>query len=163
MTDLIRGKVARILNSREVALNVGASHGVRDGMQFDILAPELHDITDPDTQEVIGSVNRPKVRVQVGITEDRFCIAHTFRRKRVNIGGRGLGIAMDPSILQAPKWVMRAETLKTSESTWEDLSERDSIVKTGDPVLQVPESMKTREGEAPETHEQSATTRQATA
>ena len=72
MTELIRGKVARILNSREVALNVGASHGVEDGMQFDILAPELHNIRDPDTHEVIGSVNRPKVRVQVGITEDRF-------------------------------------------------------------------------------------------
>ena len=148
MTQLIRGKVARILNSREVALNVGASDGVEDGMQFDILARELHDIRDPDTDEVIGSVNRPKVRVQVGITEDRFCVAHTFRRKRVNVGGRGLGVGFDTKVFLPPNWVTRSETLKTSEDTWEDLSEEDSYVKTGDPVVQVPSSMTTQERDA---------------
>ena len=162
MTQLIRGKVARILNSREVALNVGASDGVEDGMQFDILASELHDIRDPDTDEVIGSVSRPKVRVRVGITEDRFCVAHTFRRRRVNIGGRGLGIGYSTKLFEPPNWVARSETLKTSEDTWEDLSEKDSYVKTGDPVVQVLASMTTEEGEAPVTHERAATARKAT-
>ena len=163
MTQLIRGKVARILNSREVALNVGSGDGVRQGMQFDILAPELHDIRDPDTNEVIGSVNRPKVRVQVGIIEDRFCVAHTFRRKRVNIGGSGLTIGYDIKLFEPPNWVTRSETLKTAENTWENLSERDSYVKTGDPVVQVPDSMTTEEGEAPVTHERAATARKASA
>lgn len=154
MTKLIRGKVARILNSREVALNVGAKNGVADGMQFDILAPELHNITDPDTNEVIGSVNRPKVRVRVGITEDRFCVARTFRRWRVNIGGEGFDIGMVAAdLFKAPKWVTKSETLKTSESTWENLSEEDSFVKTGDPVVQVPESMATEAGESAATHD----------
>lgn len=159
MSQLIRGKVARILNSKEVALNVGASDGVEDGMQFDILAPELHDIRDPDTDEVIGSVNRPKVRVQVGMTEDRFCVAHTFRRRRVNIGGSGFGTAL----FEPPNWVTRSETLKTSEDTWEDLSEQDSYVKTGDPVVQVPASMTAGEGEARVTQERGATARKASA
>ena len=162
MTQLIRGKVARILNSKEVALNVGASDGVEDGMQFDILAPELHNIRDPDTNEVIGSVNRPKVRVQVGITEDRFCVAHTFRRRRVNVGGIGLG-GLDTSIFKPPNWVVRSESLKTSEDTWEDLSEEDSYVKTGDPVVQVPVSMATEEGEALVPQGHGATPRKASA
>ena len=163
MTQLIRGKVAKILNSREVALNVGASDGVENGMQFDILAPELHDILDPDTHEVIGSVNRPKVRVQVGTTADRFCVARTFRRRRVNIGGRGLSIGYAASLFEPPNWVTRSETLKTTEDTWEDLSEQDSYVKTGDPAVQVSDSMTTEEEDAPVTHDRAATARKATA
>ena len=44
MADLIRGKVARVLNSREVALNVGLNNGVEVGMCFDILDPKGEDI-----------------------------------------------------------------------------------------------------------------------
>ena len=158
MIKLIRGKVARILNSREVALNVGANEGVREGMQFDILSPELHDIKDPDTQEVIGSVNRPKIRVLVSVVEDRFCVAHTFRHKRVNIGGKGLlDLGWDRRLFDPPKWVTRYETLKTPEATWEDLSEEDSFVKTGDPVIEVPDDTKTEIAEASVAHGQTPT------
>ena len=144
MINLIRGKVARILNAREVAINVGSMGGVRPGMQFDILDPALHDITDPDTGEVIGSVNRPKVRVRVGLVEQKFSIAQTFRTRRVNIGGSSeLGILAGLVDLRPSKWVDKPETLKTSEKTWEDLGEKDSYVKIGDPVVQVPEEMKT--------------------
>lgn len=139
MTELIRGKVARILNSREVALNIGADQGVRNGMQFDILSSNPHEIKDPDTEEVIGSVHRPKVRVEVGITEGRFCIARTFRQRRVNVGGT----LTAGSIFAPPKWITRSETLKTSEATWEDLDERQSYVKTGDPVVQVEDAATT--------------------
>ena len=160
MAELIRGKVARVLNSREVALNVGASHGVVEGMQFDVLDPELQNIMDPDTDEVIGSVNRPKVRIRVSIIQDRFCVAHAFRRKRVNIGGRGF--LLDKSMFEPPKWVTRVESLKTSEKTWEDLSEEDSYVKTGDPVVQVLKNIDTEEVETPVTHQREATTRKPT-
>ena len=34
MTDPIRGRVAKILNSRELAINIGAAHGVCVGMYF---------------------------------------------------------------------------------------------------------------------------------
>lgn len=162
MTKLIRGKVARVLNSREVALNVGASEGVREGMQFDILAPEQDEIKDPDTQEVIGSLNRPKVRILVSVVEERFCVAHTFRHKRVNVGGKGLNLSLDRSffdrsLFEPPKWVTRYETLKTSEATWEDLSEDDSYVKTGDPVIEVPGGTKTEVDQASVTHDRTTT------
>ena len=38
MTDPIRGKVARILNSREIAINVGRDDGVYRGMYFDVIS-----------------------------------------------------------------------------------------------------------------------------
>jgi hypothetical protein len=137
-TSPIRGKVARILNSRELAMNVGSRDGVVAGMHFDVLDPKGEDIKDPDTGEVLGSLQRPKVRVQVVNVEERLSIASTYRKREINVGGRGpsldLGFA---EMLLPPKIVTRYETLKTPEKTWEDLDEKESYVKTGDPVIQV--------------------------
>lgn len=138
MAELIRGKVARILNSREIAINVGAKHGVVAGMFFDILDPKGEDIRDPDTLEVLGSIDRPKVRVQVTGVQDSLSVASTFKKKQVNVGGRGIMATQGLSdLFLPPKYVTKYETLKTDEKTWEDLSEAESYVKTGDPVVQV--------------------------
>ena len=134
MTEPIRGKVARILNSREIAINRGATSGVVVGMYFDVVDPKGEDIRDPDTNKVLGSINRPKVRVRVTMVQDGLSLAAT-QEKRVNIGGKGLG---DFSrLLMPPKWITQYESLRTKEKTWEDLSEEESYVKTGDPVVQV--------------------------
>ncbi len=53
----IRGKVAKVLNSREVALNIGEEQGVRIGMVFEILSPVGDVIEDPDTGDTLGSVD----------------------------------------------------------------------------------------------------------
>lgn len=137
----IRGKVARILNSRELAINVGATDGVKVGMYFDVLDPKGEDIKDPDSGEVLGSLERPKVRVKVAKVQDHLSVASTYKTFEVNVGGRGG--AMDfgfANLLLPPKYVTRTETLKTSEKTWEDLDETESYVKTGDPVVQVTSS-----------------------
>jgi hypothetical protein len=138
MAELIRGKVARILNSREMAINVGSKHGVIAGMFFDILDPKGEDIRDPDTLEVLGSIDRPKVRVQVTAVQEGLSVASTFKKKQVNVGGRGIMAGQGLSdLFLPPKYVTKYETLKTDEKTWEDLSEAESYVKTGDPVVQV--------------------------
>src|SRR5438034_4073982 len=49
----IRGKVARILNARELVINVGLAEGVAIGMYFDVLDPKGEDIKDPDSGEVL--------------------------------------------------------------------------------------------------------------
>jgi hypothetical protein len=137
----IRGKVARILNSRELAMNVGSKDGVAVGMKFDVLEPKGEEIKDPDTGEVLGSLSRPKVRVRVKSVQDRLSVAETFREHEINVGGVGpkigetLGGLSD--LLRPPKYVKKIETLKTTEKTWEDLEEQESYVKTGDPVVQV--------------------------
>jgi hypothetical protein len=139
MTDRpIRGKVARILTSRELVINVGSNDGVEIGMYFDVLDPKGDDIKDPDSGEVLGSVERPKVRVKVTKVQERLSVASTYKTYEVNVGGRGGGIDFSFSkFLQPPKYVTKQETLKTSEKTWEDLEEEQSFVKTGDPVVQV--------------------------
>lgn len=140
MSAIIVGKVARILNSRHVALNIGSNNGVCPGMNFDILDPIEDVILDPDTGEALGSFRRPKVRVRVTIVQGKMCLAETYRTNRVNVGGSGFGGTSN--LFSPPKWETRYETLKTDEQTWESLSEEYSYVKTGDPVIQVVEDSK---------------------
>ena len=134
----IRGRVARILNTRELVINLGSDSGVTPGMYFDVMDPKGTDIEDPDTGDILGSIERSKVRVKVSRVETRLSIAYTYKGKRVNVGGQGGFISGDLSrILTPPKWVTKYETLKTQEKTWEDLDEEESYVKIGDPVVQV--------------------------
>ena len=134
----LKGKVARILNSKEVALNIGDEIGVEPGMLFDILDPRGYDIQDPDTGEMIGSVERPKVRVKIVSVQARVSVASTYKFERVNVGGSGIGFsALTTGMFVPPKWVNRTESLKTEEKDWEDLEEKESYVATGDPVVQV--------------------------
>jgi hypothetical protein len=139
MNAPIRGKVARILNSRELAINVGTNDGVVTGMYFDVLDPKGEDITDPDTGEILGSIDRPKVRVQVVKVHERLSVASTYKKQEMNVGGRGTGLNVGglADLFMPPKYVTKYETLKTTEKTWEDLDEKESFVKTGDPVVQV--------------------------
>lgn len=139
---MLEGKVASVLNSREVALNIGQEAGVEIGMLFDILAEKPEEVIDPDTGATLGSVNRPKVRVKVCHVDKLLSVATTFRTRRVNVGGTGAfaGALMGASFSRAlspPEWVSKTETLKTTERTWEDLEESESYVKTGDVVVQV--------------------------
>lgn len=135
----IRGKVARILDSRELAINIGSDDGVKEGMYFDVLDPKGEDIKDPDTGEVLGSLERPKVRVRVKSVQPRISVATTYKQKQVNVGGSGslVSTIKFSDLFLPPKYITTTETLKTEEKTWEDLDETKSYVKTGDPVVQV--------------------------
>ncbi|GAC17398.1 hypothetical protein GARC_0416 [Paraglaciecola arctica BSs20135] len=108
-------------------------------MYFDVMDLNGEDITDPDTGEVLGSIERPKVRVKVTQVQEKLSIASTYKKEKVNVGGFGhtwgdLGTVSKS--LMPPKYIVKHETLKTDEKTWEDLDEDESYVKTGDPVLQ---------------------------
>ena len=136
-SKLIRGKVAGILSTRELALNIGSAHGVEVDMLFDVLNSASKDIREPDTGEIIGSIYRTKVRVKIVEAQEKFSVARTFRSRHVNIGGRGRSINALASLFEPPRWIREYETLKSEEATWEDLDEKDSYVATGDPVVQV--------------------------
>ena len=140
-SEPIRGKVARILDARELVINVGSRDGVIVGMYFDVLDPKGEDIKDPDTGEILGSLERPKVRVQIVKVQERLSVASTYRKSVVNIGGQGAALGDlrggISALFMPPKYVTKYETLKTTEKTWEDLDEKESYVKIGDPVVQV--------------------------
>lgn len=131
----IHGRVARILNSRELVINKGSSDGVHAGMVFDVLDPKGEDIQDPITRESLGSVYRPKIQVKVSEVKERLAVARTFKSHEINVGG--LGGMSTTRIFQPPKWVKRYETFKTEDAAWEEIRESASFVKVGDPIVEV--------------------------
>ncbi len=135
MNEPIRGKVARVLNEREIAINVGTAHGVSIGMYFDVIDAQDEEIKDPDTGEVLGSIERSKVRVEVTHVQEKLSVATTCEVERMNIGGEGTGPFTN--FLMPPKWIEKYETLRTRDKGWGPLPESNSYVKTGDPVFQV--------------------------
>ena len=135
-TKPITGKIARILNSREVALNIGSENGVKSGMLFEVLSSNGYEIPDPDTGLILGSVSAPKVSLKITRVQEKVCVASTYRTKRVDI--RSFSTSAD--MFKSPKWEKRYETLKTGgvfERDIEQLDEKDSYVSIGDPVVQV--------------------------
>ncbi|NCT90137.1 hypothetical protein GXB85_04100 [Cellulomonas sp. APG4] len=140
MTDTrIEAKVARILTARELVLNRGSDAGVEVGMRFAILNRRGNEIIDPETKEVLGSVELPKTFVKVISVDARLCVARTFR-EFYHPGQRGaLDFTSSLSTLMAsiPERT-EVETLKTDETRMKDeMDEADSFVKTGDPAVQV--------------------------
>lgn len=155
MDDLIRGKVARVLNSRHLVIDVGAKDGVVRGMKFHIFDPGDDDhgsytIRDPDTHRVLGSVRlAPKITVTVIDVQDHISVASTLERI-ANVGGVNT-IARVGSLTRAlmpPQWITKYETLRRIESrspdphfthvrAGEPIDDSESLVKVRDPVIQV--------------------------
>jgi hypothetical protein len=129
----IEGKVASIVNSRELSINIGRNDGVEIGMQFKVLAGEPIEIRDPDTDKLLGTLDKEKVRVRVSEVLDTFSVCKTFRTKIV---GTTSSASFAYNMIVGRREI--PETLKTNDSDYpEPLSEKDSYVKRGDRVLQI--------------------------
>ena len=134
-TQPIRGKVARILDRREVVINKGSADRVRIGMIFKILSSKDSVITDPDTGEQLGTVGREKTKVKVVDLQPHLAVASTFRSEQVNVGGYGVGL-LETRLFEPPKWETRVESLNIDEVAVEELDDDATVVRVGDPVVQ---------------------------
>lgn len=140
MTEPIRGKIARILNAREIALNVGTAKGVTVGMHFDVM-DAYEDISDPDTGEVLGAIERPKVRLEITQAQEKLSVATRCHTKRIQSGKttevRIPAFGPFARALMPPSWVEKYENGSILEDVMGDLNEKGNQVKTGDLVVQV--------------------------
>jgi len=75
----IEAKVAAVLGKMDLVLNKGAADGVQVGMRFAVLDRIGIEIIDPDSHEVIGSLDVEKTVVKVVRVKDRLAVARTFR------------------------------------------------------------------------------------
>ena len=137
MIEPIRGKVASVINEREIAINVGTANGVRVNMYFDVVDTQNEEIKDPDTGEVLGSVERTKIKVKVTHVQEKLSVASTYHAETVNIGGERGFLGPFARSFMPPKWVKKYETLRTEDKSLFPIDEYDSLVKVGDPVVQV--------------------------
>ena len=136
---IIEGKVADILNERELVINKGKISGVKKDMIFGVL--EIKEgITDPDTGEVLGSVESTKIRVKVVDVQPKLSVCRTYEPYQVNIGGSGKSIF--PAFFEPPpKWVTKVKTLKSEDAEFKDLGETGSYVRIGDKVRQLEQEL----------------------
>lgn len=134
----VEGKVASILNEREVVLTVGEEHGVQIGMQFNILYPGGISIPDPDNPNtIIDSIEWPKTQVKVIQVYPKLAVARTFRTITTPSKGSVGFAALAASMSYTPE-TTTVETLRTDGAfAAKEIDPRDSLVKVGDPVVQV--------------------------
>lgn len=131
MTEPIRGKVAQVLSSRDIALNLGSANGVVVGMEFDVI--DQAEIKDPDTEELLGFIELSKARVRVTDVQEKLAVATTYRETRTLRMDGSLALGSFSRSLMPSSWLAEYETLQTSERTWEE----GRAVSTGDSVIQV--------------------------
>jgi hypothetical protein len=130
---VIEGKVAAILNARELAINKGSKDGVKEGMKFAVLDTTGSEIKDPDTNTVIGSVLRTKIKVRIVQVQAALSVGRTYEKTP----GRG-GLFGSPTIADMLQYeVPRPRTLATEEALFPPLTESESYIKRGDPVRQI--------------------------
>ncbi len=86
----VEGKVAKILGNREIVINRGRDQGVKQGMLFEIFAPEGEEVWDPDTGETLGTVEDIKARAEVTEVKDRLAVAR-LQNAQMPFEGMNLG------------------------------------------------------------------------
>jgi hypothetical protein len=133
---VIEGKIASILNERDLVINRGADDGVAEGMRFKVNEPEVR-ITDPDTGAELGTLEREKIRVKVIEVHPRFSIAKTYETYE----------SYEPSevsrllSMTSRTTVRRVRKLRfgSGVSTGEPIDQAGSSVKIGDPAIEIRE------------------------
>lgn len=127
----IEGKIAKILNTRELVINRGSEDGVDVDMEFAVIEPRLS-IIDPETHETLGELEREKIRVRVFETYPKFSLARTFETyQEVNPESAISGLARTFSPL-----ITKVKRLNTQETAMDQAGIAN--VHVGDMATQVP-------------------------
>src|SRR5260370_9575898 len=106
-------------------------------MRFAVLDTTGEGIRDPDTGEELGSVQRPKVQLEVTQVSDRISVERTYIYKTINVGGSSYQMGNIARLFAPPRLERRYETLRAEDADWEPLTEKESFVKIGDPVVEI--------------------------
>lgn len=126
MMEPIRGKVAQVLDSRRVVVNVGLSDGVSVGMTFQVLNPKGERIQDPDTGQVIGSVESPTAQVRIVDVQEHLSVATTTFANPAIVPA---SLGPFARLLMPQEWIIKHETFGVGLTQ----------VNIGDPVVQMTE------------------------
>ena len=132
----IQGKVAAILNERDLVINKGRNDGVSEGMPFQVTQPDVP-IRDPDSGADLGVLTRDKIKVKVFDVHPHFSVAKTYETYSARV----------PSEVQqamarfAGRTVTRVRKIlaESSEQEGDTIGQEGSTVYVGDPVVQITE------------------------
>ena len=128
-TKSIEGRVARILNERELVINRGTEQGIRDGMKFSVLE-ETGNILDPETRESLGSLTREKIRVMIVDVRPKFSVGRTYETFPARAPSHFLGLLQSST-------VRKIQTISTPGIGTEPFGDSVGYVGVGDRVVQI--------------------------
>ena len=96
-------------------------------------------VKDPDTGEMLGHLDREKIRVKIVQVNPKFSIGKTYQTYLVNVGGTFPDFTQTfRRVLEPRREVTRVRTSRTDDSVnLEPMGEKSSFVKVGDPVVQL--------------------------
>lgn len=134
------------MSNRAIAINLGSADDVRIGTRFAVLHPDSAgvEIKDPDTGEVLGHVEVPKVVVKIFRVSAPACAwpVRTARSPgtpaRLSPMATMLSQAAGSFGVQRPAIPDQHETLEYDDASriGRRLDPEDSFVEVGDPVVE---------------------------
>lgn len=129
----LEGLVASLVSDRELIINLGSVHGVEHGMRFSVLAKKPIEVTDPATNEKLGTFEQEKVRVQATQVFELMTVCKTYTYRMV--GGSPLTdmIALTTQF-NRPRRKVFASLRASEDSLPAPLEAEDSYVEIGDRV-----------------------------
>ena len=71
MTD-IQVKVATVISPSQVAFNMGSDSGIEKGSRA--MLYRTVEVRDPETDDVLGTVQVPKISFRIDLVEPKFCV-----------------------------------------------------------------------------------------
>src|SRR5699024_3427214 len=77
-------KIVKILDEYNVVINAGTNHDLKQSDQFQIIDKEGSEVIDPDTQEVIGTLDLIKATVEVTELHEKMCICSSKQSIKMN-------------------------------------------------------------------------------
>ena len=138
LENAVEGKVAKILNGRELAINRGSDDGVLQGMKFEVI-DDLDEILDPDTKDSLGTFKRVKIRVKAVEVYQRFSITRTYETYQVTEPSP-FDIDTIPTVASIfSRTVTKVRTISSSKTDYRDYEEGRGHVQVGDKVAQIQE------------------------
>lgn len=135
-TVALEGKVALLLNEREIVINIGTEQGVLKDQIFGVYLPKPIEVRNPETGDLLGEIDDIILKVVARRVNPRFTICEAVGYKTI---GSGYALSsISPFISAIPEQEVPI-TFRVVDSTKpRPIDEKDSIVKVGYRVRTLP-------------------------
>ena len=136
----IEGKVAAILNERELIINRGAEAGVKERMKFRV-RPRQDLVKDPDTGKDLLTIPREQIRVQIVQVEPDYSIGRTYETYVTKATPAPLS---ELAVSLPTHEVTRVRTFRypSDDVIFGPFEDGNSVVHVGDEVEEVEEELR---------------------
>jgi hypothetical protein len=109
-SDNSKFKVVRILDEYRIIINAGKNDGVDDDSYFDVTGA-IDKVYDPDTKELLGTLDGVKASVSPVKIFEKMCIC-----KAKTIPLQGVANTLSPSLLALSRMLSKSEPLPVDKS-----------------------------------------------